>query len=712
MEKINLGYSIKNIPIPSERTYLLQLVEKIEAVIKRMRYKAMYFKKAEKNEDRTIPERYGLKTESCPPQIPELIPFEEELIHLIKEIKFRKVRNNFQKKLSNDIKMISSSLKTVTPADKTSNMYRLETKDYEKLLNDSITTTYKKANRKLESNINKAGKKFAKDADVVDKMEVNASNNCFFTLKDHKENFQNNPKTRLINPAKNEVGRISKIILENINNELIKKLEVNQWKSDKNVIEWFKGIQNKNECKFVVFDIEQFYPSIKETVLLKALEFAKLHTKVTPKDINLIIHSRRSLLFNQGEVWVKKDEENFDVTMGAYDGAEVSELVGIYLQYLLSEKYEKSDFGLYRDDGLAIFRNVSGSQSEKIKKTFQKIFKENHLDITINCNMKIVNYLDVTLNLNDGSYQPFHKPNDEILYIHSESNHPPSITKQLPVSIESRLTTLSSTKEIFDKSAKTYQEALERSGYKYKLTYKEIDDPENSNVQRKKNRKRNIIWFNPPYSKSVSTNVGKIFLKLVDKHFPPHHKFRKIFNRNNVKISYSCMPSMKAKINQHNKKVLQKRNDSVRSENIRTCNCPRNAECPLDKKCIEKDLLYSAEITSNLTNYDKKVYLGICSTTFKERLGNHKKAFNHEKYEHDSELSKEVWKIKRKGGQSNIKWQKLKNFTSYKPEMKRCSLCDNEKLAIALYKENNVLNQRKEIISRCRHRSKYKLKNL
>ena len=79
---------------------------------------------------------------------------------------------------------------------------------------------------------------------------------------------------------------------------------------------------------------------------MKALDFARAHTKVLVKDINLIKHSRRSLLFNHGEVWVKKEDENFDVTMGASDGAEVSELVGIYIQSLLSEKYDKNDFGL------------------------------------------------------------------------------------------------------------------------------------------------------------------------------------------------------------------------------------------------------------------------------------------------------------------------------------------------------------------------------
>ena len=104
--------------------------------------------------------------------------------------------------------------------------------------------------------------------------------------------------------------------------------------------------------------------------------------------------------------------------MGAYDGAEVCELVGIYLQYLLSKSYDKNDYGLYRDDGLAIFSNINGQKAEKIKKDFQRIFKENHLDLVISCNMKIANYLDVTLNLNDGTFKPYHKPGDEIIYIY------------------------------------------------------------------------------------------------------------------------------------------------------------------------------------------------------------------------------------------------------------------------------------------------------
>ena len=96
-------------------------------------------------------------------------------------------------------------------------------------------------------------------------------------------------------------------------------------------------------------------------------------------------------------------------------------LSGIVLS-LIGNKYNPNNIGLYKDDGLAIFKNTSGLQSEKIKKIFQKIFKNKVLDIIINCNMKIVNCLDVTLN--DGSYRPYKKPNEEMHYIHVNSDHP------------------------------------------------------------------------------------------------------------------------------------------------------------------------------------------------------------------------------------------------------------------------------------------------
>ena len=135
--------------------------------------------------------------------------------------------------MKDDIRNIRNSGKTLTPADKTSNMYSLTKDEYNKLKQNSVTSTYKKANNKIKENVDKGGVKFAKKAGVFERMEINGENNCFITLKDHKENFENNPSTRLINPAKNEVGRISKVILDNINTNLKATLGVNQWKNTK-----------------------------------------------------------------------------------------------------------------------------------------------------------------------------------------------------------------------------------------------------------------------------------------------------------------------------------------------------------------------------------------------------------------------------------------------------------------------------------------------
>ena len=71
---------------------------------------------------------------------------------------------------------------------------------------------------------------------------------------------------------------------------------------------------------------------------------------------------------------------------------------------------------------------------------------------------------------------------------------------------------------------------------------------------------RQIIWFNPPYRLNVKPNVGKLIIRLIDKHFLRHQKFHKLLNRNNVKLSYSCMPSMKNAIQKHNSKINQQQN--------------------------------------------------------------------------------------------------------------------------------------------------------
>ena len=105
--------------------------------------------------------------------------------------------------------------------------------------------------------------------------------------------------------------------------------------------------------------------------------------------------------------------------------------------------------------------------------------------------MKVVNYMDVSLNLNNSNYKPYHKPDNAILYIHKDSNHPPSILKQIPTSVEKRISILSYNENIFNQSKEIYQKALEKSGYWQTLKY----HPASENVSNnKRNRKRNVLF--------------------------------------------------------------------------------------------------------------------------------------------------------------------------------------------------------------------------
>ena len=94
-----------------------------------------------------------------------------------------------------------------------------------------------------------------KNKEALHQLDINKESICFFILKDHKENFQNNPTVRLINPSKNEIGTISQIILDKITSSLIKQLKFNQWTNTQNVIEWFMKIEEKSKYKFIVLNI-------------------------------------------------------------------------------------------------------------------------------------------------------------------------------------------------------------------------------------------------------------------------------------------------------------------------------------------------------------------------------------------------------------------------------------------------------------------------
>ena len=132
----------------------------------------------------------------------------------------------------------------------------------------------------------------------------------------------------------------------------------------------------------------------------------------------------------------------------------------------------------------------------------------------------------------------------------------------------------------------------------------------------RRNRNRKVIWFNPPNSLNVKTNIVKVFLKLLRKRFPGSHKLSKIFNLNTITIKYSSMPNVKNLIKQHNSKILNKDRDKIR----RPCNCRIKESCLLNGKCLHQCMVYKAEVSTNTTY---KEYYGASERVFKSRYNNY-----------------------------------------------------------------------------------------
>ena len=141
-------------------------------------------------------------------------------------------------------------------ADKTNNLCEISTENYNKLLLDNVTKSYKKVPKTLENNINKEAKKIAMDLNLARRIQKFMEKNAFITLKDHKDNFPQNTPCRLINPAKTEIGKISKQYLDQINNAIRQTSRYNQWTNTAAVISWFKNMFTKNNCKFMKLDVK------------------------------------------------------------------------------------------------------------------------------------------------------------------------------------------------------------------------------------------------------------------------------------------------------------------------------------------------------------------------------------------------------------------------------------------------------------------------
>ena len=315
MEKFTINHSLKDIPIPPKRLYLKSLMAKIDDMIARMRWKAHFFLKSNNKEKQT--QNYGFKTQRTPPSNATLDNFEWEFTNIVNNIEFRKYTDNFQRKLHKEVSDIRGSKHLLVKADKTKNIYKLKIEEYNKLLESNVTRNYKKVKDKdLKLEIDIETKKITDKLKISDRVAKIKPNEGYLLLKDHKEEFHNCPKARLINPTKMELGKISKVILERITKEIRTFYKLNQWSSTQEAIEWFHSLEGKGDSTFLQFDIVEFYPSISTNTLNQALVMAKTCCDLSDTDVHIIMECRKSILICNGSQWTKTNNPNFDVAMG------------------------------------------------------------------------------------------------------------------------------------------------------------------------------------------------------------------------------------------------------------------------------------------------------------------------------------------------------------------------------------------------------------
>ena len=143
------------------------------------------------------------------------------------------------------------------------------------------------------------------------------------------------------------------------------------------------------------------------------------------------------------------------------------------------------------------------------------MFTQLGLKITASANMTVVDFLDVTFDIRKKEFKPFSKPGNPLLYVHAKSNHPPAVTKEIPHSIQTRLSNISSSKEVFDNAKLEYQRAL--AGCRLPNKPANTNPTPRAVATESENEKETFYGSIPPFSKSVQTNIKAQFFDILEK---------------------------------------------------------------------------------------------------------------------------------------------------------------------------------------------------
>lgn len=175
--------------------------------------------------------------------------------------------------------------------------------------------------------------------------------------------------------------------------------------------------------------------------------------------------------------------------------------------------------------------------------------------------------------------------------------------------------------------------------------------------------------------------IGKLFIKLLRKHFPKKNKYHKMFNWNTLKLGYCCTTNLRNII----KQVLSKTNNNCK------CKCRSKPNCPLNHECLTQFLVYKATSTTSNNSFN---YYGTSEGEFKTRYNNHTKLFRYCKCMNETELSKHKWNIKDHGFNKNLLWKIHKKVPPYQCGFKHCNQSLSKKVSIISADPDTLLNKR------------------
>ena len=213
--RLDLPYSVKNIPILSSFNYDKLFTYRSEDLVEQMRWTVYWDKLKKKGID--VGEKkdtHGFRTPAKAPPCQELKKFEDDLFDMLSSIERRPINNPLQERMREDLNYIKSlQSMVVVNSDKTSQLYLVDVNGYRKSLEKEITKSYRKVDRTVVDDIDTEAASLAHDFKLDDRVEGIALQPSFLTLKDHKEDFPGKLSFRLINPAKPNLGRVSKSFL-------------------------------------------------------------------------------------------------------------------------------------------------------------------------------------------------------------------------------------------------------------------------------------------------------------------------------------------------------------------------------------------------------------------------------------------------------------------------------------------------------------------